>query len=86
MKGRKLIILTALAAVLCSCGPRKKAAAPVNHTRDFPMAEIPMMITEPSERMVWLGQHFWDRFTATDSLYFCDSLTVNGVPKEQLEK
>ena len=87
MKGRKLIILTALAAVLCSCGPRKKAAsAPAVQTREFPMAEVPMMITEPAERLVWLGQHFWDRFTATDSLYFCDSVTVNGVTLENLEK
>lgn len=86
MKGRKIIILTALVAVLCSCGPRKKASAPSVQTREFPMAEVPMMITETSERLVWLGQHFWDRFTAVDSLYFCDSLTVNGVPLEKLEK
>ena len=86
MKARKTLIITAFVAVLFSCGPRKKAAAPVNHTRDFPMAEVPMMITEPAERLVWLGQHFWDRFTATDSLYFCDSVTVNGVTLENLEK
>ncbi len=86
MKGRRLIILTALTAVLFSCGPGKKTSAPAVLTRDFPAAVIPMMITEPSERVVWLGQHFWDRFTATDSLYFCDSLTVNGVPLEKLEQ
>ena len=85
MKGRKLIILTALLAAAVSCGP-KKASAPVVLTRDFPMAEIPMMITQPEERMVWLGQHFWDRFTAVDSLYYCDSVTVNGVPLEKLEQ
>lgn len=45
-----------------------------------------MMITQPEERMVWLGQHFWDRFTAVDSLYYCDSVTVNGVPLEKLEQ
>ena len=45
MKARKTLIITAFVAVLFSCGPRKKAAAPVNQTRDFPMAEIPMMIT-----------------------------------------
>ena len=43
------------------------------------------MITEPGERLEWLCCHFWDRFTAPDSLYYCDSLTVNGVPKEQVE-
>ena len=75
----RLAIFAASALLMLSCGP-KKAKAPVVLTRDFPMAEIPMMITQPAERMQWLGQHFWDRFTATDSLYFCDSLTVNGVP------
>lgn len=50
------------------------------------MAEIPMMITEPAERIAWLGEHFWDGFTAADSLYFCDSATVNGVPLDKLEQ
>lgn len=74
----------ALAAAL-SCGPKKpKEQAPAK--RDFPMAEIPMMVTEPDQRLDWICNHFWDRFTATDSLYFCDSVTVNGVPLEQVEK
>ena len=85
MKGRKLILLTALLAAAVSCGP-KKTSAPVALTRDFPLAEVPMMITEPAERVAWLGQHFWDRFTAADSLYYCDSVTVNGVPVEKLEQ
>lgn len=45
-----------------------------------------MMITEPAERMAWLGEHFWDRYMATDSLYYSDSVTVNGVKMEDLEK
>lgn len=68
-----------------SCGPRKTAPAAVE-TRAFPMAEIPRMITEPQDRAVWLAQHFWDRFTDVDSLYYCDSVTVNGVPKDKLEE
>jgi len=68
-----------------SCGP-KKTSAPAVQKRDFPMAEVPMMITQPEERMVWLSQHFWDGFTAVDSLYFCDSVTVNGVPVDKLEQ
>lgn len=73
-----------LAAVLAlACGP-KKPQAPV--TRDFPMAEAPRMVSDPGQRMEWLCDHFWDRFTATDSLYHCDSVTVNGVPMEQVEK
>ena len=44
------------------------------------------MISEPAERMAWLGEHFWDRYTETDKLYYCDSVTVNGVTLEELEK
>jgi hypothetical protein len=44
------------------------------------------MLEDPQERLSWLAQHFWDRYTAPDSLYFCDSLHVNGVMKEDLEK
>lgn len=86
MKGRKNLFLAALLLAALSCGPKKKSSAPVVLTRDFPRAEVPMMITQPQERLAWLGQHFWDRFTAPDSLYYCDSLTVNGVPKDELEK
>lgn len=85
MKIRIGIIFT-VALVILSCGPRKKEARPAPVTRDFPMAEVPMMITQPDERAQWLCAHFWDRFTAPDSLYFSDSLTVNGVPKEALEQ
>lgn len=45
-----------------------------------------MMLEDPGERLSWLAQHFWDRYTAPDSLYFCDSLHVNGVFKEDVEK
>jgi len=84
MNVRKLL-LASVCLLALSCGPRK-VAAPESHTRAFPAAEIPMMITEPEERMAWLGEHFWDRYTATDSLYYSDSVTVNGVTLEELEK
>lgn len=84
MNVRKLL-LASVCVLALSCGPRK-VAAPESHTRAFPAAEVPMMITEPSERMAWLGEHFWDRYTATDSLYYSDSVTVNGVTLEDLEK
>ena len=83
---RSLIIFIALLAVLAlACGP-KKTKAPAPLTRDFPVVEVPRMISQPQERLEWLCGHFWDRFTATDSLYYCDSATVNGVPLEALEK
>lgn len=84
MKGLRTLFCAGL-LLLAACGP-KKTKAPVVLTRDFPVAEIPMMVTDPQERMVWLCDHFWDRFTATDSLYYCDSVTVNGVPIPKLEE
>ena len=72
--------------VTLSCGTKKKAAPAAPATRDFPMAEVPVMITEPHERATWIAQHFWDRFTQPDKLYFCDSVTVNGVPADKLEQ
>jgi len=82
MKERILFVLC-LGCVLC-CAPKKTSAPPQN--RPFPSVEIPMMLEDPGERLSWLAQHFWDRYTAPDSLYFCDSLHVNGVFKEDVEK
>ncbi|MBR4775050.1 MAG: DUF5106 domain-containing protein [Bacteroidales bacterium] len=85
MKRLQPLFVAAIAVLALACGP-KKAKAPAPITRDFPMVEIPRMIVEPTQRMEWLCSHFWDHYTATDSLYFCDSVTVNGVPIEQVEK
>ena len=79
------LVLASLAVLAVACGPRK-VQAPVSQTRAFPAAEVPMMITEPEERIAWLGEHFWDRYTATDHLYYSDSVTVNGVSLDDLEK
>lgn len=80
---KSVVILLALGLVL-GCGPRKKAPAPLE--RLFPGTDVPLMISDPAERLLWKTQHFWDGFTAPDSLYFCDSLTVNGVWAEELER
>ena len=79
------LVLAFVAVLSVACGT-KKVQAPVSQTRAFPAAEVPMMITEPSERIAWLGEHFWDRYTATDHLYYSDSVTVNGVSLDDLEK
>ena len=84
MKALKIILLAAV--VLAGCGPRRAASAPQKSTREFPAAQIPAMITDPLERTVWATAHFWDAFTSTEKLYYCDSLTVNGVSIESLEQ
>ena len=83
---KRLIGIAFLLAMATSCGQPKKQAPAAPATRDFPMAEVPVMITEPHERATWIAQHFWDRFTQPDKLYFCDSVTVNGVPADKLEQ
>ena len=72
--------------LLAGCGPRK-GKAPVSGpaTRPFPSVEIPAMLDGPSGRSAYLLAHFWDRFTDTARAYACDSVTVNGVPLDEVE-
>lgn len=81
---KTVLLLLLLLPLLLSCGPKKAAVAPF--VRDFPMAEVPMMITEPQQRLQWIAQHFWDRFCDTTQLYACDSLTINGVAAVKVEE
>ena len=83
---KRLIGIAFLLVLALSCGQPKKQAAPAPATREFPMAEVPMMITEPAQRAVWIAQHFWDAFTKPEKLYHCDSVTVNGVSADKLEQ
>lgn len=72
--------------MLLGCGGGHKSKAPAAPaTRDFPLIEVPAMITEPEERLEWLTAHFWDKFTDPGKLYFSDSLTVNGVKISDIE-
>lgn len=81
----RFVLCLVLCLSLFSCGPRKKTA-PAAANRPFPMAEIPIMFEEPDERLSWLVQHFWDRFTDPDKLYLSDSLHINGVLADDVEK
>ncbi|MBR5402615.1 MAG: DUF5106 domain-containing protein [Bacteroidales bacterium] len=71
--------------MLFGCGEGKKSKAPAPVSRDFPLVEVPVMITEPGERIEWLAAHMWDKFTDSGMLYKCDSLTVNGVLLKDIE-
>lgn len=68
-----------------SCG-RKPAAPQRPSPRPFPRVEVPSMYESESERMNYFVQRYWDRFTDTSEVYFCDSTTVNGVSLDALEE
>lgn len=70
---------------LFSCG-RKAAAPPRLSQRAFPRIEVPSMYESESERMNYFVQRYWDRFTDTSEVFFCDSTTVNGVSIDGLEE
>ena len=80
-------ILIGLACLLCltACGPKKTTESKAE-PRAFPAAVIPIMLEDPNQRISWLVQHYWDPFTAPDSLYFSDSLHINGVPFGEVEE
>ena len=79
----KIIISFCLAA-LFSCGPRNggnKTQEPVR--RPFPRVEVPALITEDGERLVWGTAHYWDNYL-NPSLALDD--TLNGLSLDELEK
>lgn len=82
---RRFVSAVLAAILVISCGEGKKNKAKAPSTRDFPLVEVPVMITEPEKRVEWLAGHLWDKFTDTGRLYFSDSTTVNGVKLEDLE-
>ena len=66
-----------------SCGQRQDN---ISVTRPFPKVSAPAMIMERSEAVAYVAEHFWDDFTDTSKLWFCDSLTVNGVKASEVEQ
>lgn len=78
---KNLIPITLLAFVLLSCGSRQESGG--NELRDFPTVTVPALITEPSQRLEYSLEHYWDAFFAGDGP--TDSSAVLGVGKEDLE-
>lgn len=71
--------------LLASCGGRQAKSLVQPARRAFPEVEIPSMITKAEDRVEYMVNHQWDRFTDTSAVYYCDSLTVNGVALQELE-
>ena len=81
MKRRLAILALIFAAV--SCGQRQESTF---HPRPFPQVSVPAMVTDPAEAASYYAGHFWDEFTDTAGLYYCDSSIVNGVRVADVEQ
>lgn len=82
---KKPLILLSLALLLFSCKGRQPAQN-ARTSRPFPTVEVPGMISENSERAEWLSLHLWDRFMDSTTFHGSDSLKLNGVLREDVEK
>lgn len=69
-----------MAAVLSSCCPGRV------QERDFPFVKVPSMIDSGDEAASYMATYFWDGFTDTSNIFNDDSIRVNGVRRDALEK
>ena len=84
MKSSWLPALLLAAAMACG-GPKsgKKApAAPAS--RPFPVVQVPEAYTDPSDRLAYACEHYWDPYFAGDGR--TDSLLLLGVPSGEVEQ
>ena len=79
---RKTLILASLLIIALSCGRRGGSGQQAVRTRSFPRVEVPAMITDPSEQLVYILDHYWDGFFAGD--WPTDSAVVLGVPSSEV--
>ena len=79
---RKTLILASLLIIALSCGRRGDSGQQAVRTRSFPRVEVPAMITDPSEQLVYILDHYWDGFFAGD--WPTDSAVVLGVPSSEV--
>lgn len=73
--------------VFCRCGGGGSGAAadPARASApDFPMVEIPGIVAQPADRLDYMAQHFWDRFSALQGT--TDSLHFKGLDADQVEE
>ncbi|MCQ2182810.1 MAG: DUF5106 domain-containing protein [Bacteroidales bacterium] len=78
---RKLSLFFISVSFLLSCGGGGKGPAP--ETRKFPMAEIPVLVENDTDRIEYLVKNFWGPFFKES--YPTDSSHVLGVPDSEME-
>lgn len=91
MRRLSYISAAALACLIAftGCGGRGTRRETVRKpaVRTFRTVKVPGMMTDPYERMSYIGTYYWDNFFAdTTEGYLCDSLHIAGVPEETFEE
>ena len=83
MRGKVIISLLLLSALLPVACRRTAQAPAAPQLRSFPYPEIPAVYVDAAERQDWFLDHFWDPFFAGDGP--CDTGAVLGVPIHDVE-
>lgn len=80
-----LILLISLLILLFSCKGKQKEVKSQDQ-RPFPNVDVPKLLSGDEEKIEWISQHLWDRFLDSGKFYGSDSLSLNGVSREEVEK
>lgn len=67
-------------------GNKESSAGQAAAVRSFPKVTVPEIVTDMSEAVEYTAEHWWDEFTDTSEVFFCDSAHVNGVPYAEVEQ
>lgn len=82
---KRILIISAMALALCSCGGRGKAPAQEAAAyRQIKPLQIPAIYSEPDEKLEYLALHYWDNFLSEGGA--TDSVAILGVRKEDVEQ
>ena len=80
---KKTLTILSLLLLLLSCGQRG-GSSHKDASRPFPTVEVPTMLTDETERLEFLLDHYWDGFFAGDGP--TDSGRVLGVQNAEIKK
>ena len=75
-----------MAAVLIMAGCKEKKAEQNFQALPFPDVQLPSMISNEQELLVYLAENYWNNLTDPSRNYPSDSLLVSGVKKENVEQ
>lgn len=81
---RLISLLVVSSSVLASCGGAGQEAEQ-ERTRQFPGFKVPSMMTSESDRLAYIGDHYWDKLWDTALVWKEDSSHIVGVSYEDIK-